>query len=183
MDRLPTQIWDWVFLAQHHHVPTRLLDWTENALVGLYFAAQDYFDIPSDAHSARDGVVWIIDPVVMNQTLGQSQSNNDLPMFDISPELAPYSPLEQPNTKLPPKAALAARSFPRISAQWGTFTVCNFPTAIDKLPTQSQFLRTIIVPAAHKFRIRQQLAVIKLDGRTLFQDLFRLGERLTEQYT
>lgn len=49
----------WVQLAQHYGLPTRLLDWTKNAAIALYFACE--------REPEKDGAVFIINPVDLNR--------------------------------------------------------------------------------------------------------------------
>lgn len=50
----PTSDWEWLAIAQHHGLPTRLMDWTHNPLVAAYFAVESEYDGNSVVYAFED---------------------------------------------------------------------------------------------------------------------------------
>ena len=61
----PADHWEWYFLMQHYGVTTRLLDWTDGALVGLYFAIRSR-GRAGDRHGRARAAVYVLDPWWLN---------------------------------------------------------------------------------------------------------------------
>jgi len=77
--------WEWYFLMQHYGAPTRLLDWTGNPLVALYFAIAD----ERESFESHDAAVWAFDPWRWNRLNSDGLSGPGLPGWK---EAAPYLP-------------------------------------------------------------------------------------------
>lgn len=189
---------NWLFLMQHHGAPTRLLDWTENALVALYFAVRNFED-------GKDGELWAIDPYFLNQK-GYGfkgiaiQANKILQYLAKEPDLAitPISDTQERQEKLAeefglseipqyPLALYPTMNFSRMVNQLSTFTIHPSPsilrqknTILDLLGDNKEYLVRYIIPYYSKLELIQDLKTLGIFRRTLFPDLDGLSETIKE---
>lgn len=172
----PRTAWEWMCLAQHFGLPTRLLDWTENPLVALYFAVE----ADGSATGPTDGAFFELDPLDLNRrAFDQAPA---VVMFDEDEFLQSYLPTAKPGPSMGPVAAIAGRSFDRIVAQVGTFTVSH-RLMDDLLRAHGGVCVTMIrIPAAAKPHIRAALNDINVNASTVFPDLGNLANHLRGLY-
>jgi len=126
VDQRPQSEWEWLFMARHHAVPTRLLDWTESPLVGLYFAVNGV-EVRT-RNDSKDGALWLLLPTELNQQAGITLKDRlGLPIFeDENKHLQNYLPsimASEQGTRLTPAAGIAVRHSKRMQAQFSVFTV------------------------------------------------------------
>ena len=174
----PQGEWEWMLLARHHGLPSRLLDWTENPLVGLFFAAGGLgYTAPK-----ADGLLWCLSPAELNRIAhNDTLRTNVLPMFSEdaqSPEdefLNNYSARSVSSlvseTSRAPAAAIGIRTTRRSQAQSGVFTIHH----ADKRPLDDWLdatkLRRYVVPQAAKSKILDELRDAGITRFALFPEL------------
>lgn len=158
---------------QHHGAPTRLLDWTESPLIGLYFAVQP--------GSGADGALYQLDPIALNEISHIRHPNpNYIPTFDESTlnSYTPFALASEQSTRLDPIAVIGQRNTQRMQAQLGVFTIMHRdPVPVEDTGTGSHVIK-IQIPEARKEEILADLEKLGIGKFQLFPELAILGERL-----
>lgn len=181
--------WDIYALMQHHGLPTRQLDWSESALVALYFA------LSSDLNSSEDCIIYAIDPYELNnKTLltpsiycpseirGKIVENNiDFNAY-LPPNLSGSVELDLP---MNPIAINASQQINRVSSQKGCFTIHGeSDESIMDYMTDTNRTLTIqynIKDTLSKINSLNILAKLGVDEEFIYQDLDSLCARIKRE--
>lgn len=178
-------VWNWLSLAKHHGLPTRLLDWSYSPYVAMHFATHDFrqFD--------EDGAIWCVDYRKTNEVLPAALRNV---LIQDSVNIFTTEMLNRVATSLDEFDALADQDFvlffeppsldERIVNQFALFSLpSRADLKLEELLKRLDAYRRIIIPASLKWEVRDKLDQANVTERVLFPGLDGLSEWLKRYFT
>ena len=170
---------EWECIAQHYGIPTRVLDWTTNAINALFFAVGDcsigkteendirYF-IDSQGFGSGGGAVFVIDPLEINKLTVPIKNFDKNPIvFDAIEDAKILD--ECLHNMIPPVCFSGFNKEKRISRQAGKFTTTG--TLVWPMDYYSELQKQIIkifIPYIAYESIRHQLGALGITHDTIY---------------
>lgn len=161
---IPQTEWQWLAVARHNGLPTRLLDWSTNPLFALWSAVNESAKVDKSGDALLPGVVWAYSP------------HEDDVIRHSGSEESPYSILKT-------QIYVPEHIFPNIYAQSGLFTVHpkseqGVFVPFEKEKDAEHTLRKIKLPGEYHRHIRYDLSLLGISASTFFPGIEGIVRRI-----
>jgi hypothetical protein len=174
---------EWYFLMQHYGAPTRLLDWTDSALIALYFAVKTQ-------RRYAESAVWMLDPEWLNATVLNKVDESNYVSGVLLPDWAeaePWfpDPFEQALHVTLPIAIDPPHISRRVSVQRSRFTIHGKSNrGLDSLLGSESKPRLVKLTIARNVgrEILRDLATSGIVETSVFPDLEGLSRELETKW-
>ena len=182
--------WDYFFVMQHYGIPTRLLDWSENPFISLYFAlASAHYDSKKSFYT-KDAAVWVLKPNTWNKVSLADITHDGKIIGPDDDLMEAYSSDQKVTTpkRLNPIAIHGNHNSTRIVAQKGAFML--FGTGTDGMDVLFEKDKTfpddslvkLVISKSHIGGMSETLNRIGITDSVVYPDLEGLAREIKRQY-
>ena len=200
------EYWDWdsYFLLQHHGGATRLLDWSDGALMALHFAvryAKDDYPKDDDEKKADDAFVYVLEPDRLKERLESLHKDTGIAEKwreyvrdkkrgqDYNEEAwedayIPRNKEERAEFAIPNLPLVL--DFPninrRVAAQRGRFIVfgTDYEFLSDEFKREESSIKRICIDGSSRRSIRRQLRDAGITESVIYPDLDGVGREMKQ---
>lgn len=152
----------WMQVAQHYGLPTRLLDWTQNAAVALFFACSKEPD--------ADGLVIILNPIELNQRIDPNSPRLFSPQGDAKIIRSYFKLGGNIDARGKPTIAINPTwNTDRIAMQQGAFTL-HGSRQFELDRNQASSLIKVPILREHKARLLNELERVGVGEMFIFPE-------------
>ncbi|MCT4616148.1 MAG: FRG domain-containing protein [Marinifilaceae bacterium] len=198
--------WNKYYLMQHYGLETRLLDWTESALIALFFAVESLTE--------DNGIVWLLNPHRLNRFTTSNlksefdgvgiiasphdtdeedvfaykkdlYSDNEILKLNLNNLAKKYLDLEFDNADYHPFCIIPNVLDERMNLQSSCFTIFgNKVNGILSIAEEkrSKFISPIKIEGTYKRKIKEELRCLGITHYTIYPDLSGLCKSISDKY-